>query len=146
MWKFLFCMLALLPAAGGVEAPIANKDEQARLDTIGCTVPPHYVFKDVAAGIPYQPYRVRINGDEITWNGMDVTIKALRTFAEPLSTMPAAAGGVTFRVVSVSCRKRQEVRDALAHSGLCQKDRCWEDNALPEESIDYPHDGDNFDG
>ena len=141
MTKALVAVLVLALIACDDKVTTSESARKVRLDKQHCSIPPDYSFNTFTRGMQYQPYRVHVEGTKITWNGADVTIEKLTEYARQVSNMPTDAGGVTFRVVEVSCDKRLQVRKALSRSGLCQANRCWEDDELQKEPILYPHDG-----
>lgn len=130
-------LFALIACDGKVIT--SDSMQKGRLNRLNCPIPLNYQFKATTKGVQYQPYRVHVDGNKITWNGAYVTTKKLTEYARQLFEIPSDAGGVTFRVVEVTCDKRLQVRNALSLSGLCQANRCWEDDKLREEPIAYPH-------
>lgn len=140
MTKALVAVLVLALIACDGKVTTSESERKVHLDKQHCSIPPDYSFNPVTRGIQYQPYRVNVEGTTITWNGADVTSEKLTEYARQVSNAPTDAGGVTFRVVGVSCNKRLQVRKALSRSGLCQANRCWEDDELQEEPVSYPHD------
>jgi hypothetical protein len=142
--SFLTKVISIVIAAG-VTVSCDDGAKKLAIDPAGCSIPTKYQTQVADGSMPYQPYRIEIENDRITWNGQYVSKEKLTEYAQRVSEKGGNAGGITFRVFDVSCDKRLEVRDALSRSDLCRKKLCWEDDKSTKPPIDFPHDG-NFNG